>query len=511
MAYRSVAKNKTLFQGPTAPRKSYMDSQVKPHNSDSYNRGKFYANRHPLTDVTSNNFLKEYELEVKRKFDQIVPILIKISSLQHDQDFVLKAQQLTISEFGFELPEHLLKNAWVRPLDMRALYAWCVFQVHQAFSNEFFNSDPLNGGEGSLEARNFDSFLADCGFHLLDITPCADGRLAHSITYALRIPYSSVRRRSHAGALFDIENTVNRWIKIEHKRYREGIPNGPEQPTRYLKVVTYHFSSVDPFHQGCAAHGSDDEVAAASGLQRLLDFREAIENSFCCGASVDLLLIGLDTDTDQIRIHTPSAESKMDLNKWISAGDVYKETKSLSVENAMKRITELVEQSAPDQPDQGMVAFITRIIANNISQIDYVRELHGGIYPDAGHAERFIGVGLGFKEVHLRNLTYFSHLDTVEQGAPDLDVGVKIFKGLNVSRELPIPVVIRFDYSGRVPGARDRAKSDCLRVDSAITSRYRELVDDGLIHTLLTIRDRDQKTPTEVVGSSLDPVAQEEH
>ena len=73
-----------------------------------------------------------------------------------------------------------------------------------------------------------------------------------------------------------------------------------------------------------------------------------------------------------------------------------------------------------------MVSFITRLIANNISQVDYVLQLHNGPYPDAGHAERFIGVGIGFKEVHLRNLTYFAHLDTVEEGAPDLDVGVKI-------------------------------------------------------------------------------------
>ena len=145
------------------------------------------------------------------------------------------------------------------------------------------------------------------------------------------------------------------------------------------------------------------------------------------------------------------------------------------------------------------------------SQIDYVRSFHNGSYEDIGHAERFIGVGIGFKEVHLRNLTYFAHLDTVEQGAPDLDVGIKIFKGLNVSRDLPIPVVIRFDYSGRVPGARERAVEDCLRVDNAMKSRYRNLVADGLLHTLLTIRDRDEKGPAEVVWSSLDPALKEAH
>ena len=54
-------------------------------------------------------------------------------------------------------------------------------------------------------------------------------------------------------------------------------------------------------------------------------------------------------------------------------------------------------------------------------------------------------------------------------------------------------------------------KGHCQIVDNAISSRYRNLVDKGLLHTCLTIRDRDTKAPAEVVGSSLDPVLQEEH
>ena len=92
-----------------------------------------------------------------------------------------------------------------------------------------------------------------------------------------------------------------------------------------------------------------------------------------------------------------------------------------------------------------------------------------------------------------------------------LDVGIKIFKGLNVSRDLPIPVVVRFDYSGKVPGARERAVADCHRVNQAIAARYTELVDAGLLHTMLTVRDRDNPSPAETVGSSLDPVRQEAH
>jgi hypothetical protein len=67
-----------------------------------------------------------------------------------------------------------------------------------------------------------------------------------------------------------------------------------------------------------------------------------------------------------------------------------------------------------------MVRLIARLVEHNFSQIDYVRNYHGGHYSDAGHAERFIGVGIGFKEIHLRNLTYFAYMDTVEEGAPTL-------------------------------------------------------------------------------------------
>jgi hypothetical protein len=150
-----------------------------------------------------------------------------------------------------------------------------------------------------------------------------------------------------------------------------------------------------------------------------------------------------------------------------------------------------------------MVRLVARLLEHNLAQIDYVRQYHGGSYSDFGHAERFIGVGIGFKEVHLRNLTYFAYMDTVEEGAPDLDVGVKIFSGLNVSRGLPIPVVLRFDYHGAVPGARERAIAHCGRVKAAIEARYSNLCQQGLLHTLLTVRDRDRHVPAETVSSSI--------
>jgi carboxysome shell carbonic anhydrase len=485
---------------PTRSRSPRASRNLEPVRQANPSAG---GSLHPLTDRSTNQALLAYESGVKQAFDRIVAVLKRLSALQHDPDFVEQAQRIASSELGYALPLPILETAWVSQLDMRTLFAWCVFQTYEQTSASFFEDDPLGGKPGSAAAEGFDRFLLSCGFHLLDVTPCADGRLAHAIAYGLRIPFSSVRRRPHAGALFDVENTVNRWVKTEHRRYREGLPNPAHDDTRYLKVVMYHFSSKDPSHEGCAAHGSNDKLAASCGLARLNDFQTAVENSFCCGASVDLLLLGIDTDTDAIRVHMPGLDGSTNLERWLDAHDVYEATRALPLEQGRERIINLVQQSAASAPDPGMVQLVARLLENNISQIDYVRHHHGASYSDAGHAERFIGVGIGFKEIHLRNLTYFAYMDTVEEGAPDLDVGVKIFTGLNVSRGLPVPVVVRFDYHGQVPGARERAIRNCQRVQAAIENRYAQLCDQGLLHALLTIRDQDRHVPAEAVGSTI--------
>jgi carboxysome shell carbonic anhydrase len=218
---------------------------------------------------------------------------------------------------------------------------------------------------------------------------------------------------------------------------------------------------------------------------------------------VDLLLMGIDTDTDAVRVHVPGLDGSTHLDRWLDARDVFEATRSLSPQEGRARILAMVEAAAAATPDPGMVRLIARLLEHNLSQIDYVRHVHGGHYRDAGHAERFIGVGIGFKEIHLRNLTYFAYMDTVEEGAADLDVGVKIFRGLNVSRGLPVPVVVRFDYNGEVPGARERAIRNGERVVQALESRYGDLFSQGLLHVLLTVRETGRHTPAETIASSI--------
>jgi len=480
------------------------DSAVADNNVVSKNAGNNsftslkYGDKHPLCRNDENARLLRYEDNVKQAFDAIVPTLKVISAIQHESDFENQAQRIARERLGFELPDVILADAWVEQLDMRRLFAWCVFNTYKRFCDEFFASHASSGSA----AQDFDVFLQSCGFHTMDITPCADGRLAHLVRYVLRLPPGAVRRKSYAGAMFDVEDSLEKWMEIELQRFREGKPNTVDAPTRYLKVVAYHFSSGDPEHEGCAAHGSDTQKAAQAGLERLVNFRQAVENSYCCGASIDLLLIGVDTDNDSIRVHIPDDNGQMVLDRYVDTQTIYAETSRLDATAAVRAIDSAIQQCSSTVA-AGMAQLVARLIENNLSQIAYVLGRHGERYPDIGHAERFIGAGVGFEDIQLRNLMYFAYLNTVEEGAADLDVGIKIFKGLNVSHGLPVPVVVRFDYHGGVPGARERAEQRCGRVAQALSARYEDLCQQGLLHVLQVARDCDGNSPLEIFACSV--------
>jgi carboxysome shell carbonic anhydrase len=306
--------------------------------------------------------------------------------------------------------------------------------------------------------------------------------------------------------MFDVELNVKHWTETELRRFREGVPTLSDAGTRYLKIAVYHFSSSDPHHEGCAAHGSDDRKAAQAALDRLAAFRTAIENGFCCGASVATLLIGVDTDNDAIRIHVPDANGEMDTGCFVDNLAAYRQTAGMAASEARWRlgaaIDEAVREAGRSAPETGMRSLIERLLTNNLSQIDYVCAQHNGRYADIGHAERFINIGDSFDVLHLRNLAYFGHLHTIEEGAADMDVGIRIFSGLNVARGLPIPIAIHYRYDEQVPGSRERAVARCRRIKAAIETRYPRLAKDGLLFCGMTVQGKAADSAQEEVSDS---------
>ncbi len=443
-----------------------------------------------------NDRLASYDQAVKAEFDQIEELLRDLVAIQHQTDFVAQAQHMLQEHLGFSVPESLLSNAWVEGLDVKSLAAFCTFEIYQRFANAAIQSQPL--AHPNPEA--FQDLLDACGFHWMDITPCSDGRLAHVIRYVLRLPTHLVRRKSYAGAVFDIDDNMNKWVEVELRRLRSS-PGQALSDARYLKIVAYHYSSVDHAHEGCAAHGSDDEAAANAARDVLHAFQEAVQNSHCCGASIGLMMIGVDTATDRIKIHLPNADGTLRTDSFVSSGDFFMPHQQVDGPLRQK-IMAALEASAPGC-SPGMVQLAAHLMTNNLAQLQLVHDHHGGGYEDVGHAERFIGVGVGFEEIQLRNLMYFAYLKTIEEGATDFAVGMKIFKGLNSQRGLPIPVVIRFDYHGHVPGARSRAVARAQRIAGAITQHYPDEIATGRLHYVQLVRDLDAPTPLEVLGGTI--------
>ena len=449
--------------------------------------------RHPLTNEPENQRLLAHELTVKNCFDKIVQVLKRIAGLQHEADFEQRAQAIALEQLGFELPAQILADAWVADLDMPALYGECVMQMLRLMAEQARIKNPQQDTDEAV------TFFLDSGYHAVDISPCSDGRLKGLARYILRLPDGAIRsRKAYAGAMFDVDANVKRWVYTELMRFREGRPVTADAGTRYLKVAVYHWSSSDPTHEGCAAHGSNVTAAAEAGLKRLNEFRQAIENSFCCGASVDNLLIGVDTDTDAIKVHIPDADGEMSLYRFVDNIDLYRATVNDDASSARLKLHRAILEAIATtgwgagngEPHEGMRRLIASLLINNLSQIEYVCSNWGGRYADIGHAERFISVGDGFEEFQMRNLAYFAHLHTVEEGAPDMDVGIKIFKKLNVKHGLPVPIAIHFRYDERVPGCRERTEERCLRIKAAIEARYADLAQKGLLVCNMTVQDK---------------------
>jgi hypothetical protein len=89
----------------------------------------------------------------------------------------------------------------------------------------------------------------------------------------------------------------------------------------------------------------------------------------------------------------------------------------------------------------------------------------------------------------------------VEEGAPDMDVGIKIFKKLNVKHGLPIPIAIHYRYDGKVPGSRERTAERCVRIKAAIEARYADLAQKDLLVCSMTVQDKRPGSQIELIAA----------
>jgi carboxysome shell carbonic anhydrase len=431
------------------------------------------AGGHPLAEPALSAALKQRAEEIEAAFALIEGVLRRLAPRQFDDGFPEQAHRELADSLGVDIPVTELQSSWSTPLDLGRIHARCVLATFRNLVEREFDRDLalLEEGESTeVVIRRF-------GFHAVDITACADGRLGGTVDFILRVPPAIVVwNDSYAGAMFDVEDALHRWEAVELRRWREGWPNDANEPTRYLKIGLYHFSSVDPRHQGCAAFGSDEDRAATALLARLQELEGAVESTQCCAASVATLLVGVDTDTDAIRVHVPDAAERTDVDGFVSSATLYEQTASLEREAAKEFIRHAVADSAgvdaADAATEGMRWLCGYLLKNNIGQVDAVRGWNGGPYADSGHAEKLVVAGDAIDDVQLRNLAFQAQMGTLEEGAVDLDVGIDVLRKTNAPHGLAVPVLVHVDYDERIPGASARARARACRLAAAIETRY---------------------------------------
>jgi hypothetical protein len=78
-------------------------------------------------------------------------------------------------------------------------------------------------------------------------------------------------------------------------------------------------------------------------------------------------------------------------------------------------------------------------------------------------------------DLQLRNLAFQAQMETVEEGAADLDVGVTILRQAHEARGLAVPVLVHFRHDPRIPGSAARAAFKARRMMAAIIARHAKL------------------------------------
>ena len=460
------------------------------------------AGAHPLAESALSAALKQRAEEIDAAFARIEPVLRRLAPRQFDDGFPEQAHGELVDSLGVDIPSTELESCWSTPLDLGRLHARCVLGTFRNLVEREFDR---NLAALVDEGESAEVLIRRFGFHAVDITTCSDGRLLGAVDFILRVPPAVVVwHDAYAGAMFDVEDALHRWESVELRRWREGRPNDATEPTRYLKIGLYHFSSADPWHQGCAAHGSDEVRAATALLARLQEFEGAVESTQCCGASVATLLVGVDTDTDAIRVHVPDVDGKTNVGRFVSSAALYEQTASLEREAAKELIRQAVADctgvDAADAGTEGMRWLCGYLLKNNIGQVDAVLGWAGGRYADPGHTEKLLVAGDAIDDVQLRNLAFQAQMRTLEEGAVDLDVGIGILRRTNATHGLAVPVLVHVAYDERIPGACATAHARARRLTSAVETRYAGAAGtDGLVvQGVVRARGRSQIEPVGV-------------
>ncbi|SEP98550.1 carboxysome shell carbonic anhydrase [Ectothiorhodospira magna] len=448
---------------------------------------------HPLADLLAHRRLRAFEQVFESKLQALIPTLQDMQYQAMGPDHASRIQAMARERLGFELPVEVLERAWIGGLDVRLLYAHGIFRILALMVEGAWRDTPASVPD--MESVLGD--LLDCDVHAMVMSACPDGRLMGLKRLILRLPGLQVRPCARVGGLFDVDSQVDHWRFCELLRHLEGVPVPASVPSRYLKVCVYHFRSTEP-EEACLELGGGLEMQVRLLLDRLRAFREAVGAGLSRLPPVETLLIGVDTDTDGIRLHVPDAAGRLDAGVFIDSRTLYRQTLSVEPRVASLRLYQTLHETvrghgpASQPPREGLIRVMASVLQGNLCQLDYLRLYRDGRHAQGGRSERLVIVGDALDEVQLRNLAWCVGAGPMEVMGEALDLGVRgILNGEAARLGLPVPILVHRRYDAKVEGSREREAARCLDICRAIEDRYAALALKGGLVCQGVLRARD--------------------
>lgn len=145
---------------------------------------------HPFADPAISETLRRQTQAIDAAFGRIEPTLLRLAPRHYDEDFPQVAVR-ELREIGIEISPSLFAAHVMAPLNMRFLHARCVIGTFCRFVRDGGARQPTRQSDGEDAA----TLIRQWGFHAIDVSPCADGRLSGLMDHILRIPPSVIAFR----------------------------------------------------------------------------------------------------------------------------------------------------------------------------------------------------------------------------------------------------------------------------------------------------------------------------
>jgi hypothetical protein len=306
----------------------------------------------------------------------------------------------------------------------------------------------------------------------LCVRTCIDDRVDVPCTY-FGLPYGTVQPKRSPGGDFTLEEPNVANDAIEFIDYSKRVGRTPTH------IGLYHNSDVE--ERCCAGHRNNTEAAMLSQLRMCRELKD------CFGDDGYYFVIGVNTDTDTMRLHTET-------------GDVIDVLDLLPTTTELELLM-LVEKGFPSIMDVRVLMFLAHILRGNLDR-RIALELNPRTEEEKEHAPDVFAFGWGlqwcrFAHEDSRNGRVIKLAPWKIHNSDDIEFSCEVIRKYARTKQ-GLLLVSQGYRRGRIELARKQVHRLAEYVTGVIESRFPDWDFLDLKHPCLTVTDLGTMEVTEV-------------